>query len=281
VLVSTLTKAKVLVWWAGTRRSEERRGPLTMALRKLLFRAVDGFLAYSGESAKYLREYFGIAGSTIVVLGNNTLDVAKYGEDVWMARQKRKQKAEAFTVLVVAELNRRKNIHTAIEAFHRLTEIYKGGAAMLIVGKGPEEEQLKRECAARGLRAVTFLGDLSPEAVRNAYQRSDVVLSIALVDQSPQVVNEAMACGLPVIISSTSGVDVDVVLDSVNGFVVEPRDVTAIARHLKSLAENREWCAQLGDASRRIAARNDLSSVLRKLSGVVDLGGLSEKQDWR
>jgi glycosyltransferase involved in cell wall biosynthesis len=60
---------------------------------------------------------------------------------------------------------------------------------------------------------------------------------------------EAMACGLPVIVTSNCGA-ADVVKNSVNGFIAPPRDVETMANKLKFLAENEEMRAEMGRRAR-------------------------------
>jgi glycosyltransferase involved in cell wall biosynthesis len=61
---------------------------------------------------------------------------------------------------------------------------------------------------------------------------------------------EAMACGLPVVATSTGGVP-ELVRHGDNGLLAEPHDVVAVTRHLATLLRDRELRQRLGAAARR------------------------------
>jgi glycosyltransferase involved in cell wall biosynthesis len=67
------------------------------------------------------------------------------------------------------------------------------------------------------------------------------------------VVAEAMACGVPVIVTSKTGAS-DLVVDGKNGFVVPPGDVDAITERLRFMAEDRERVRRMGVAARETVA---------------------------
>jgi glycosyltransferase involved in cell wall biosynthesis len=60
------------------------------------------------------------------------------------------------------------------------------------------------------------------------------------------VVNEAMACGLPVILSRAAGCAPDLIKESWNGLLIPPTDVPLLAAAMESLATQPDVCAKLG-----------------------------------
>jgi glycosyltransferase involved in cell wall biosynthesis len=65
------------------------------------------------------------------------------------------------------------------------------------------------------------------------------------------VVNEAMACGLPVVSTSVAGCCADLVTDGWNGRVVQPHDVAQLADAMQALVCNQELRLEMGEHSRQ------------------------------
>jgi glycosyltransferase involved in cell wall biosynthesis len=76
------------------------------------------------------------------------------------------------------------------------------------------------------------------------YREADVFVFPTLVEGMPLVVLEAMACGLPVIVTANG--PGDIVRDGVDGFVIPERDEEAVADRLDRLYRDRELCRHLG-----------------------------------
>jgi glycosyltransferase involved in cell wall biosynthesis len=124
-----------------------------------------------------------------------------------------------------------------------------GNARVLVVGDGPEREALAARAAAAGIaERVTFVG--STRDVIGLYAAMDVLVLPSLQEGSPNVVLEAMACGLPVVASAVGGVP-EIIDEERTGYLVAPGDANALARKLALLAHDRARRVQLGRASRR------------------------------
>ena len=137
-----------------------------------------------------------------------------------------------------------------------------------IVGEGPLRPALAARVAAAGLEEqVTLEGELPPAAVWDAYAWADVFWHTGIVDAQgdrdglPNVIPEAMACGLPVI-SSTAGGAGEAVADGVSGLIVaDPANPEALADAAERLAADPAWRARLGAAGRAWVEANFLSTV--------------------
>src|SRR5262245_26141911 len=81
---------------------------------------------------------------------------------------------------------------------------------------------------------------------------SDVFVLPSSFDPRATVVNEAMACGLPVIVTDRCGPAGDIVRHGVNGYVFPFGDVDALAGHLDALASNPTLRTQMSNWSREI-----------------------------
>ena len=137
-----------------------------------------------------------------------------------------------------------------------------------IIGEGPLRPALAARIAAAGLGGqVTLDGKLPPAAVWGVYAWADVFWHTGVVDAQgdrdglPNVIPEAMSCGLPVI-SSTAGGAGEAVADGVSGLIIaDPADTAALADAAGRLAADPAWRAQLGAAGRTWVETNFLSAV--------------------
>ena len=100
---------------------------------------------------------------------------------------------------------------------------------LLLVGEGPELGALRRRVDELGIgRSVTFAGYVPQELMAPYYRTADVFALSSDFDNSPNVVLEAMACGLPVVSTDVGGV-AEYVTPRRGGDLVARRDVVAMA----------------------------------------------------
>jgi glycosyltransferase involved in cell wall biosynthesis len=121
--------------------------------------------------------------------------------------------------------------------------------SLLLLGDGPEEAQLRRACADRGIENVVFAGFKQKPELPRYYAMADVFVFPTLGDPYGLVVDEAMACGLPVISTSAAGEIRDRIEDGVNGYIVPPEDVVTLSERMLYLAKNSDLRSRMGDAS--------------------------------
>lgn len=153
----------------------------------------------------------------------------------------------------------------------------------LIFGDGPLRAELLSQIEAEGLRGrVQLMGSLTQRELIAAYQGADVFALTPFVtkdgdrDGIPNVLMEAMACGLPVLTTEVGGIS-ELVTHGSNGFVLAPRDVDAIATGLRTLLEDAELRARLGaEARKTVTSRFDsractaeLGSIFRAIEGTA------------
>jgi glycosyltransferase involved in cell wall biosynthesis len=135
-------------------------------------------------------------------------------------------------IVTVARLVPLKNLRLLIDAVAlvraRVTNVH-----LLIVGSGPEADALKQHAAILDLSdAVTWVGYVSHPDTSPFYRTGNLFALSSDFDNSPNVVLEAMASGLPVVTTDVGGVR-EFVADGVGGAVVPPRDAAALAAALE------------------------------------------------
>src|SRR6266576_6556424 len=151
-----------------------------------------------------------------------------------------------FRAIFSGALIERKGIHHLLEAWHRLN---LKDAELWLVGSVHEEAKPHLKKFWRdNIKTVGFVRH--PETYRN---QGTVYVFPSQWEGSAKVVYEAAACGLPALTTREAG---DVVRDGVEGLIVRPGDVDAIAGALQHLYQNPEIVERMGAAARARVVEN-------------------------
>lgn len=161
-------------------------------------------------------------------------------------------------VLAVARLIPNKGVDTVITACAR------AGVALTIAGDGPERADL--EALARRLGAdVRFEGNVPPQALQGLYATARVVILASRRGEGlPNVLLEGLAHGRPVVATPCAGTR-DLIEDGVNGLLVPPGDVEALAGAVTRLTSDEGAAGRLAAAGRASVERFSWERVEPKL----------------
>jgi glycosyltransferase involved in cell wall biosynthesis len=119
------------------------------------------------------------------------------------------------------------------------------------VGEGPERARLRHLADELGVRLV-LTGDRPWERIVEAYVAADVFALLSEREPWAVVVNEAAACGLPLVLSDRVGAAHDLLEDGENGALVAAGDVAGAAAALRSLANDPAERRRMGTRSREL-----------------------------
>lgn len=128
------------------------------------------------------------------------------------------------------------------KAFDILLKAYKGmpnNAGLYIIGGTPTEEYLKI-VSNLNLKNVHFLNFMDKKTLKKYYCASDIFVLPTREDTWGLVVNEAMACGLPVITTDRCIAGISLINDGENGYIVPVNNVSALQEKMELLANNNE-----------------------------------------
>ena len=121
-----------------------------------------------------------------------------------------------------------------------------------IVGEGPERPTIAALIASQGLKNVHLLGALPPTGVRSTLHRSKLFLNTSETEGSPTAALEAMACGLPVVLTPSNEYS-SIVRSGGNGQVTRGWDAQEIAGAIDMFTDPEDRRMTASVASRRIA----------------------------
>lgn len=161
--------------------------------------------------------------------------------------------ARPFTMICVARLIERKGQHHLLRAFAQLRAACAEPMALVFVGTGDAEPQL-RELAAdlKVSEVVTFKGFVPREHMPQVYHEADLFALPSQHEGMSIALLEAMASGLPVVVTETGGT-AELVTQGENGEIVPWGDVPALTDVLCRLLTSAELCRRMGIESRRRA----------------------------
>ncbi len=177
--------------------------------------------------------------------------------------------ADARRLLCVGRLSPEKGYVFLFEALGALKQ--KGLVCHVdMLGDGPLREDLQGVVDALGLGSqVTFHGYVPyGPALFEWYKRSGALLLPSLTEGFPQVVNEALCSGLPVVASSVGGIP-HFLTDDETALLVPPGDVAALAQAIERIVTDAPLRARLSMRGRALMAGNTLEANRALIKGVI------------
>ena len=158
-------------------------------------------------------------------------------------------------ILACARLVPKKNISGLLRAYAGYVGRTADPHHLVVVGDGPERESLLREIGRLGVADLVRLpGFVGYDLLPVHYGFATLFVHASLVEQWGLVVNEAMAAGLPVVVSDRCGCADELVRDGVNGRLFDPADPKSLTNILCDLLGGSADLPAMGEASRSLVA---------------------------
>ena len=152
---------------------------------------------------------------------------------------------EPLQLLFVGRINQRKGLKYLLEALKLLEGV---AVKLTICGRVVDDLALFKPFEGQ----IEIRPSVSEEELVMAYQTGDLFVFPSVAEGFGQVLLEALACGLP-ILATTHTAAPDLIVDGVEGFIVEPRAPAELAEKIRWAAEHRSELRVMGEAARRRA----------------------------
>lgn len=183
-------------------------------------------------------------------------------------------------LLAVGRLVRKKGLDTFVDACAVLRGRGVDFEAVIAGESGDHEQQVRARVAATGLEdRVSLVGPLTQPDLFAQYQQASVfalpcrVLEDGDRDGIPNVLMEAMACGVPVVTTGVSGIT-ELVRDGVNGLIVEPDRPIDLADSLHRLIKDPELARHLAERGRStVSERFDAATAAVRMASLLTVMG--------
>ena len=220
-----------LVVVSDSRRQDSARYPWKEWLKRQLIRGYSAGIVAGTQSREYLRQ-LGMKAEAI----QQPWDVVNNQRFAQLAADAMTETPSNLDApfLCVGRYIPEKNHALLLQAFSHY-QANGGKRSLLLVGHGPLEHQIRHACQQlprpQAVRVAPFVG---LKELGKYYGQAHVLILPSLKDTWGLVVNEAMAAGLPVIVSSSCGCAFDLVSDGVQGWCFPSGDVKALTTCLRS-----------------------------------------------
>jgi glycosyltransferase involved in cell wall biosynthesis len=233
--------------WSYPRRLHRRLYyRLIVSLERRTYSRPDITLIVTAKrTAAALEEHYGRRGHWPVVypgLDHEIFNPARRFALRENAREELKLRDGEFVLLLIGNDWRNKGVPVLLEALERLPELSVG----LCVVSREDPSDARRVVANKGLEGrVRFLPPRMD--VEFYYAAADAYVGASLEDAFALPPAEAMACGLPVIVSALAGAS-EIVRNGVDGLILkDPTDSSALAAMIRLLYKDRDLCAAMGE----------------------------------
>jgi len=241
---------------------------------RYLIRHTAGLL-YIGRRNREFYEWLG-ASSERLFPYPYSIDNARFAEVAQRSLDQRERKFASFklnpmlpTLLFCGKLIPKKRPDLLLEA------VSAAGLAeevnIVFVGEGQLQPQMIARAAELNMARVAFTGFLNQSEMPTAYSLGDI---FCLLSDTPDetwglVVNEAMACGKPVIVSDSCGCVSDLVAGKGTGWVVPPGDLEATIRTIKTAMSQRPSWSSMGEIGRAVIANHTFAKMAEGISAAL------------
>lgn len=264
LLATRLAGARAIMMnesWHGT----EKAGPAGRIAKHLIFRLFHGALVGGQPQVRYATGY-GIP-SPRVATGYDVVDGAHFASAAakWRTAGPSSLPVKGLPKRYFLNLGRfvpKKNIPSLVAAYAAVaTKRPDMKIALVLVGEGPDEPALRNQIAKTGLPLIRG-GDPVPDApcaVLYPFQqidltplffaRAEAFILPSLHEEWGLVVNEAMACGAPTLVSKNAGCASDLVAEGVTGFTFDPKDTNQLGALLEKFIDDPSLNSKMGNAA--------------------------------
>jgi glycosyltransferase involved in cell wall biosynthesis len=166
---------------------------------------------------------------------------------------------------------RRKNLLRLVQAYWRYASCCSETPwKLVIVGDGELRSELKKQIDALGVsEGVMLAGFKQYGELPQYYAFAGAFILASMMDPWGLVVNEAMACGLPVLVSERCGCATDLVKPGENGLTFNPEDVEQLAGLMLHVSSSNCDRGKMGQASREIVSRWTLRTFAQGLAQAI------------
>jgi glycosyltransferase involved in cell wall biosynthesis len=247
-------KVPFIAWVESNARDHRSGDPATEFLKRKFLRSCAAVIVPGKSSFQYVRGY--LVPEDVIFTAPNAVDTELFAQGADTARQNAASRREELGLpprffVYVGRLVREKGVFELLQAYGTLSPDLQAQVGLVFVGDGAARASLSQNAPT----GVQFKGFAQRDQLSNYYGLADAFVFPTHSDPWGLVVNEAMACGLPIIASNAAGCVADLVTDGWNGRVVAPQRTEELASAMTELARDSEIRATMGKRSReRISA---------------------------
>jgi glycosyltransferase involved in cell wall biosynthesis len=246
-----------LLWSESNAGDARRNFPWVEAAKRRFIHSCQGYVVPGSSAAEYLKT-FGVAPDRTFI-APNAVDAERFSNGAEQARRdpglRQRLGLPQRYLLYVGRLVRAKGVFDLLTAYATLPEGIRRDVGLVLAGDGEEFDELVRRSREINPGVVVFPGFLQRDELPAFYALAEALVFPTHSDPWGLVVNEAMACGLPVVATDVAGCVADLVRDGENGYVVGAQDPENLSRVMERLLNVPEVQRQMGHRSLEMSSR--------------------------
>jgi glycosyltransferase involved in cell wall biosynthesis len=247
-----------LLWTESTAFDLRSLHSIVESTKRRFLNLCTAFVVPGKSSLHYLKQ-LGIAEQRITTAPNavdvdlfaRLSDSARAGEPGVRARHS----LPSRYFLYVGRLVKAKGVFDLLDAYAQLAPEIRSDVGLVFAGDGFDRRELVARAEKTAPGKIYFPGFIHREELPEVYALADALIFPTHSDPWGLVVNEAMACGLPVISTNVAGCALDLVHNGDNGFAVSPCDPAELRIAMQSLASDDARRKEMGRRSSGLISR--------------------------
>ena len=258
-----------LIFWLDSTYDDKKHYFPKEQIKHFFLKHFDAFLA-PGEKTKHYLEYMKVASSKIITTGysvNNNFFIEQYqfykNKKVTLLKELKIKRNKNF--IFVGRFAPEKNILTLLYSF---LEVSKNNSewGLILLGDGPLKNEIKTFIANNDLQdKIQLPGFIQQDEIVKYLIASNVFILPSLSEPWGLVVNEAMLCRLPVIVSTKCGCQPELVKEGVNGYSFRPNDELKLTNLMQRFVNGSYNTKTMGEASFAIVKEHSPSIIAQNI----------------
>lgn len=227
------------------------------------------FLWHRAE--KVIPNSLGIRELARITDAKQPMEIIENGVNTELFHPKSEDKSYSPVIfLSTSRLTLRKGIHHLIEAFAVAVKHTRVPLELHLIGDGEQKESLVQRVKELGIESqVKFLGRANHAELPKFYQQAHVFVLPSKNEGMSNAALEALASGLPLVVSGTGGME-ELVTEGKNGLFIDPELTAPFAEALVSLAQNQGSLISFGLESRRRAEARGWDKVAQNFRKALE-----------
>ena len=225
-------------------------GKLNYLLRLMFYRHADGFIHQTEWSKNYLEKTYKTSKDSIVL--HNPLWIRTFPD----------RKPQRGNVIAVGRLaEQQKNYTGLIRAFVRASKQTTDDIRLTIFGEGPSKEDLQEFiCEIGATNVVELKGQV--DNILDEYGKAEMFILFSFGEGYPNVLMEAMACGVPCIASDCPiGGPASMISNNENGILVENKNEDELCQAILRLHDDEKLQSLFSEKAKEIKEKNSMSII--------------------
>ena len=266
-------KGKKIILWSSSNEDDHNRIFYKESIKRFFVKRCNAYNVYGTRSKEYLLK-LEAERDKVFIMGNNT-------DNDFFSNETEKLKTEKVVLcqqmgnplhnfLCVARFSAEKNILHLLDAYKRLVDKNITDWGLILVGNGPQREEYENYITKYALKNVLMPDFKQKEELPLYLALSDVFILPSISETWGLVVNEAMAAGLPVLVSRKCGCYPDLIKEGVNGFSFDPYDEFALTDLMHNIIQGRVDLEYLGKNSLEIIKEFTPERAARIFSNTIE-----------